>query len=218
MLKSIVFLLVLIFFLTTPTRAYEARNVNALTDNRYKTETLIQHQAKAALKKTVSPAEMCSIAAAKAEKEFNIKPNLLQTIAMVESGRWDNKLGKRIAWPWTVHANGKGYYYDSKEKAIAAVKAMQKKGITNIDVGCMQINLKYHGKAFNAITEAFEPEKNVAYSAKFLNQLHKRNKKDWKKTAMHYHSKDWRKGTNYKNRLEKHYTQYISANPASTLF
>lgn len=216
MLKSIVFLLVLVFSLTTPTRAYEAYNVQALTVNRYQTETLPTPQPKT--EKIVSANEICSNAAQKAEKDFGIKQNLLQTIAMVESGRWNAKQGKRTAWPWTVHANGKGYYFKSKTEAVAAVKAMQKKGINNIDVGCMQINLKYHGTAFKSLEEAFEPEKNVAYSATFLKKLYKRNKADWKKTAMHYHSKDWRKGVNYKNRLEKQYTQYISADKTSTLF
>ncbi len=216
MLKSIVFLLVLVFSLTTPTRAYEAYNVQALTVNRYQKENLTTLQPKA--EKIVPANEVCSMTAAAAEKKFGIKQNLLQTIAMVESGRWNAKQGKRTAWPWTVHANGRGYYFGSKQEAVAAVKALQKKGINNIDVGCMQINLKYHGTAFKSLEDAFEPEKNIAYSAAFLKKLYKRNKADWKKTAMHYHSKNRRKGINYKNRLEKQYTQYISTDETSTLF
>ena len=208
-------MLVLFFFLTTPTRAYEAYRIHTPKYNRYETKTQIKAPAP-----TLADNELCAYAAAKAEQEYAIKPHLLQTISMVESGRWDNKLGKRTAWPWTVHANGKGHYYKSKSAAVAAVKAMQQQGITNIDVGCMQINLKYHGKEFRSVEEAFDPEKNASYSAKFLKQLHKRNKEDWKKTAMHYHSKNWRKGINYKNRLEKQYAQYIrpTINPPSPLF
>ena len=89
------------------------------------------------------------------------------------------------------------------------MQALQDRGIRNIDVGCMQVNLKYHGKAFSSLDEAFEPEKNAAYSAQFLRQLYKRNKQDWTKTAMHYHSRNLRQGTNYKNRLEKHYAEYV---------
>lgn len=206
-------MLVLVFFLTTPTRAYEAYRIHTPNYNRYETKTQIKTPAK-----PVADGELCAFAAAKAERQFGIKPHLLQTISMVESGRWDSKLGKRAAWPWTVHANGKGHYYKTKNEAVAAVKAMQKQGITNIDVGCMQINLKYHGKAFSSVEEAFEPEKNAAYSAQFLMHLHKRNKADWKKTAMHYHSKDRRKGINYKNRLEKQYAQYIRTEETVPLF
>lgn len=203
MLKSILFLLVLISFITTPTRAYEAYN--------FSTADLMKEQQELEAVKKQQPQvfELCQIAVDKAEKNYQIKSNLLQTIASVESGRWNAQAGKRVAWPWTVHANGKGRYYKSKAEAIAAVKDMQQRGITNIDVGCMQINLKYHGKAFANLDEAFDPEKNVAYSAKFLRKLYKRNKQNWTKTAMHYHSRNLRRGTNYKNRLEKHYAQYV---------
>ena len=195
--------MVLISFITTPTRAYEAYN--------FSTADLMkeQQELEAARKQQPQVFELCQIAVDKAEKNYQIKSNLLQTIASVESGRWNAQAGKRVAWPWTVHANGKGRYYKSKAEAVAAVKNLQQKGITNIDVGCMQINLKYHGKAFANLDEAFDPEKNVAYSAKFLRKLYKRNKQNWTKTAMHYHSRNLRRGTNYKNRLEKHYAQYV---------
>ena len=195
--------MVLISFITTPTRAYEAYN--------FSTADLMKEQQELEAVKKQQPQvfELCQIAVDKVEKNYQIKSNLLQTIASVESGRWNAQAGRRVAWPWTVHANGKGKYYNSKEEAIAAVKNLQQKGITNIDVGCMQINLKYHGKAFANLEEAFDPEKNVAYSAKFLRKLYKRNKQNWTKTAMHYHSRNLRRGTNYKNRLEKHYAQYV---------
>lgn len=202
MLKSVVFLLVLISFITTPTQAYEAYNSLNL-DLRQEME------AAEAAKAEPEVYELCEIAADKAEADYQIKPNLLQTIASVESGRWNAEAGKRVAWPWTVHAKGKGRYYKTKAEAIAAVQDLQRRGITNIDVGCMQINLKYHGTAFKNLDEAFDPQKNANYSAQFLRSLYKRNKQNWTKTAMHYHSRNLRRGTNYKNRLEKHYAEYV---------
>lgn len=214
-------MLVLVFFLTTPTRAYEAYNFQKL--NNFQQQTLkAENIITPASKQTASHQQnedMCRVAVNQAEEEYGIKSGLLQTIASVESGRWSKTRGERTSWPWTVHANGKGYYYQSKAEAISAVKAMQAKGITNIDVGCMQINLKYHGNAFNSLEEAFNPQKNVAYSAQFLKKLYNRNHQDWKKTAMQYHSKNLRKGINYKNRLEKHYAQYVRKDKeAITLF
>ncbi len=209
----------MIFFLTTPTRAYEAYNYNFQQEKLIKTENLIQKK-QAAEAVVIAAEDMCRMAVNKAENDFTVKPGLLHTIASVESGRWNAARGERVAWPWTVHANGRGYYYKTKNEAVAAVKAMQAKGLRNIDVGCMQINLKYHGKAFSSVEEAFDPEKNAAYSARFLKKLYQRNK-DWKKTAMQYHSKNLRKGINYKNRLEKHYAAYVrkkEAEAAVTLF
>lgn len=221
MLKSLSFLLVLACVLTTPTRAYEANNTQNIK-NLYPSVSETQEIKLVPLlpvpnkQYKVNPLsrDLCTLAVAKAEKEHNILPNLLQTIASVESGRYDSSAGRRVAWPWTVHANGKGHYYKTKIEAVNAVRALQNKGITNIDVGCMQVNLKYHGTAFKSLAEAFDPEKNVAYSASFLKTIFARTK-SWKKTAMHYHSKNHQKGLNYKKRLETHYAQYI--NPAKSV-
>ena len=162
--------------------------------------------------------DICGKAAQQAEKDYQIKPELLQTIASVESGLWNKKYGRRIAWPWTVQTNGKGYYYQTKEEAVAAIEVFLSEGNNNIDVGCMQINLKYHGEAFKNIEEALDPEKNVAYSAKFLRSLYKQNGEDWQVTAMQYHSKNHDKGIVYKERLEKHYAEYVNPSSSQTLF
>ena len=231
MLKSILFLLVLITFITTPTRAYEAyNNIGALllleasdSKNQNQDVNLISNMTSIASSDSSSSDllsqtyNLCSIAINDVEKSHNIKQNLLQTIASVESGKYISSVGRRLPWPWTVHAQGKGKYYKTKQEAITAVKQLQQKGITNIDVGCMQINLKYHGKSFTNLEEAFDPKKNVAYSATFLQKLYKRNH-DWKKTAMQYHSKNTRRGINYKNRLERHYAEFIRTDITSVLF
>ena len=211
-------MLVLICFLTTPTRAYEAYKFNVLTQEQtLKNNTSFVPFVSVSDANVSDSGDVCRLAADVVEEEYQIKKSLLHTIASVESGRWDKVKNKRVAWPWTVHANGKGYYFNSKKEAIDAVKSMQAQGMTNIDVGCMQINLKYHGHNFKNLDEAFDPRKNVTYSAKFLRKLHAKTK-SWQKSAMQYHSKNWRKGTNYKNRLEKHYAQYIRSGFAIGLF
>lgn len=217
----------MIFFLTTPTRAYEAYNISAL--NVLQQQVIIKQEQNFTptnenvlvadeTKPEMADARLCAFYAERAENTYNIKPNLLQTIASVESGRYNEDLGRRVAWPWTVHANGQGRYYATKAEAVNAVKSLQAQGITNIDVGCMQINLKYHGKAFSSIEEAFNPEQNVGYSAKFLLNLYKHNGNSWSKTAMQYHSKNYAKGLNYKNKLEKHYAEFIRPSSLQTLF
>ena len=162
--------------------------------------------------------DVCYQAVIKAEKKYQVKEGLLQTIASVESGRWDSKVQQRVSWPWAVQVNGKGYYYSSKEEAVAAVKELMAEGVTNIDVGCMQINLKYHGAAFRNIEEAFDPEKNVSYSAQFLRKLYLSNGHNWSKTAMQYHSKNVARGLIYRDKLEQHYSVYVATDGYQTLF
>jgi hypothetical protein len=68
----------------------------------------------------------------------------MQAISLAESGRWDKSSRSHFAWPWTVMAHGKGRFFPSKAAAIAAVRRLQADGLKNIDVGSMQVNLKYH--------------------------------------------------------------------------
>lgn len=154
----------------------------------------------------VDTSEICSLSAARMEEKYDIREHLLQTISSVETGRWDNNRHDFVSWPWTINANGRGYHFKTKEEAVAKVKQLQAKGIKSIDVGCMQISLKYHGKAFKNIEEAFDPDKNVEYSAKFLTKLYKR-RGNWQKAAMDYHSKVPSRGLRYKKRLLSRFEQ-----------
>lgn len=160
------------------------------------------------IKEHINDGALCSMAAKDAGVEYGVNYDLLQTISAVESGRWDNLQNRYVAWPWTVNVNGKGYYFSSREEAVKAVKDFQAKGITSIDVGCMQINLKYHGDAFSSVEEALDPHQNVKYSAKFLRSLYNRHGNDWKNAARRYHSSDPEKGEMYAQRLEQRFSKY----------
>lgn len=141
-------------------------------------------------------AGLCEAAADQQERQRRIPKHLLRAIAAVESGRWDASSRANIAWPWTVTAKGKGRFLPSKEAAIRAVQALQRQGVTNIDVGCMQINLFYHADAFETLDEAFEPASNVAYAAKFLTELRKA-RRSWTRAVRFYHSADPRRQRHY---------------------
>ena len=159
--------------------------------------------------KYVSDAEVCTVAAQQYEDKFQIKKHLLKTITNVETGRWDKTKQKMTAWPWTVNAEGKGYFYNSKREAIAAVKRMQAEGIKSIDVGCMQINLVYHPNAFKNLEEAFNPYKNMEYGAKFVKQLYVQKGRDWNKAAAAYHSSLPERASVYAQKLSKVYRDIV---------
>lgn len=166
-------------------------------------------------KELVTDGALCSAAAKEAGDEYGVKFDLLQTISAVESGRWDNLQNRYVAWPWTVNVKGKGYYFASREDAIRAVKDFQSRGVESIDVGCMQINLKYHGDAFSSVEEAIDPLENVKYSAKFLRSLYHKHGKNWERAARRYHSSDPDKGEAYTKRLETRFEKYKVAGFAS---
>lgn len=154
---------------------------------------------------------VCMDATQKFEKQYQIKEHLLTTISSVETGRWNEKRQQRLAWPWTVNAQGKGSFFKTKAEAVREVKRLQAAGVKSIDVGCMQINLAYHPKAFKNVEEAFDPKKNVEYGAKFLKNLYSNKGNDWIKAAMAYHSSVPRKALRYKQKLDSAYEQVKEA-------
>jgi len=130
---------------------------------------------------------LCQRATAGQEAARQIPRKLLHAISIAESGRWDKNRRENIAWPWTVTSGGKGRYLPTKQAAIRAVRKLKRQGVWNIDVGCMQINLKYHPKAFKSLDDAFDPTKNTAYAAEFLVKL-RQDKRSWVQAVKHYHS------------------------------
>ena len=140
-----------------------------------------------ALAKPKNPADLCISAVAKQEAAKRIPRHLLRAISIAESGRWIGSRKANLAWPWTVTSGGKGTHYKSKSTAIKAVRKLQRRGIRNIDIGCMQVNLRYHPRAFKSLEHAFDPHKNAAYAANFLHKLRK-SKRSWSQAVKHYHS------------------------------
>jgi hypothetical protein len=105
----------------------------------------------------------------------------------LESGyALDSKLKR--PYPWTVCADGKSYFFPTKNAAISAVKRLIARGKRNIDVGCMQVNLLHHSRAFKTLEEAFTPKHNVDYAARFFTKL-KNTYNSWTKAVGYYHSR-----------------------------
>ncbi|MDV7340662.1 transglycosylase SLT domain-containing protein [Terasakiella sp. A23] len=144
--------------------------------------------------------DLCKSATHQSERQFNIPRNLLRAISLTESGRWVEKDKANIAWPWTVASGSAGKFFQTKSEAIQHVRALQAQGIKNIDVGCMQINLRYHPDAFKDLHEAFDPHSNTRYAGEFLSKLFK-NTKSWSTAAGHYHSNDPSKNMYYREKV-----------------
>ncbi|QDH17878.1 transglycosylase SLT domain-containing protein [Swingsia samuiensis] len=143
---------------------------------------------------------LCSVPISQAEYQFNIPHNLLQSVALIESGRTTSRLGKREAWPWTVNAEGKGYFFNSKNEAIQAVREFIQEGIVSIDVGCMQINLHQHPDAFRSLENAFDPYLNAQYGGEFLHQLFGKTH-SWLQAVGAYHSLTPQLGAEYRQHV-----------------
>jgi len=144
------------------------------------------------------------------EEQKNVIPtHLLAAIATTESGRWHDGLGMNVPWPWTINVDGKGYFFNSKAEAIAQTQRFLGQGRQSIDVGCMQVNLKHHPKAFANLNEAFDPVNNVAYAAKFLHDNYA-DLGDWIKATAAYHSRTPVHGNRYLAEIERSWNRIVA--------
>ena len=130
---------------------------------------------------------LCAENADESERARGLPPFLLTAIAKVESGRWHDRSGETLPWPWTVTSERGGRYLPSKEAAIREVRRLQNEGVVSIDVGCMQVNLLYHPDAFDDLEAAFDPVQNISYAATFLSDLQRRLQ-SWTRAIGRYHS------------------------------
>lgn len=122
-----------------------------------------------------------------AEMQYQIPRGLLTAIAKMESGRYDKQSRSLKPTPWTICVEGKGHFFASKQQALAAVRSYQQKGVKNIDVGIMQINLMHHGHKMPSLEHTFDPKQNIRYAAEFLRSL-KEAHGSWSKAVAFYHS------------------------------
>jgi len=146
------------------------------------------------------PFSLCERAGAAAERANGLPPGLLLAIGRVESGRWDSARGRVTGWPWTINAGGKGQWFDNKDTAARTVRDLSNAGTRSIDVGCFQISLLYHPAAFGSLEQAFDPDANAAYAARFLLGLFSQSG-SWTAAVEAYHSADPALGFAYRQQV-----------------
>lgn len=124
----------------------------------------------------------CPTLISQAEARRNIPRGLLMAIAMTESG------DKGRPSPFAMNIAGRSYFASSGQEMANIISANWQRGVTSIDVGCMQINLKYHGAKFSRLTDLLNSPTNIEYGAGYLVSLAVESG-SWKDAVMSYHNK-----------------------------
>lgn len=128
----------------------------------------------------VSPAAAgCVSSLVQAAARHGVPPDLMLAVGHAESN-WS---------AFAVNSAGDPHFPKTAAAAVALVQSEQARGVGSIDVGCGQINLRWHADAFDDLTEAFDPERNADYAAGFLAALMAIHG-DWLTAVAHYHSND----------------------------
>lgn len=145
-------------------------------------------------------ATLCDRAAQIAAQNSNVPVDVLRTITRTETGR-DGKSGL-TPWPWTVNMEGTGKWFDTEAEARSYVDKNFKRGARSFDVGCFQINYKWHHEAFSSIDEMFDPTANAHYAARFLSELYSEFG-SWTKAAGAFHSRTPKYANKYMARFDR---------------
>jgi soluble lytic murein transglycosylase-like protein len=126
-------------------------------------------------------ANVCERELVRAAAANHVPLGMLYAVGLTESGQ-----GGTLQ-PYALNIEGRAAFEQSKDAALRTFRTAKANGATLIDVGCMQINHKYHGENFASLEDMFDPEKNVAYAAHFLSEL-KEREGTWTSAIARYHA------------------------------
>lgn len=140
---------------------------------------------------------VCDSAAIEAALASGVPLPVMTAITRAETQtRRDGVFGP---WPWTLNHAGSGEWFDSKDAALVRMEGLLAAG-ESFDVGCFQINTRWHGHEFASLDEMIDPHRNAGYAAHYLTELYSETG-SWKAAVAAYHSRDPDRGEGYAERV-----------------
>jgi len=147
-----------------------------------------------------SEADLCDQSIEQVASTSAVPRDVIFKVARLESGRLIN--GRHISWPWSLNNGGKGYFLKDRATALSTLAQLKAQGKTNVDVGCMQLNIRWHADFFHSPEQMINPLDNVRYAARYLEQLYKETG-SWEKAVKFYHSRNAEFNTVYYEKYKK---------------
>jgi hypothetical protein len=107
----------------------------------------------------------CEREMTRAAAESGVPLNVLYSVGLTETGRQGE------LQPYDMNVDGREVHSDTLPQAMVRYAEAKARGARLIDVGCMQINVRFHGERFASLAQMFDPARNVDYAARFLKAL-----------------------------------------------
>ena len=131
--------------------------------------------------------DICYRALQTAAQETSVPVDVLMAVTRLETGRGGED--GVAPWPWALNIAGAGYWPPDRASALQLVSTALASGEQSIDLGCFQINWRWHGAGFDSPAALIDPLTNARYAARFLGDLY-RETGDWTRAAGAYHSRN----------------------------
>lgn len=130
--------------------------------------------------------QLCVEAARVAAQRHGVPTAVMRAITLVETRRQVG--GAARPWPWTLNIEGGGHWFETRAEALARALREIGRGRRSIDLGCFQLNWRWHGQNFASPDAMLEPRRAADYAARFLAGLYAETG-DWMRAAGYYHSR-----------------------------
>lgn len=144
--------------------------------------------------------DLCESAARSAAREVGVPAAVMLAIALTETGR--SLDGRLRPWPWTANADGQGHWFASRTEALAFARTRLAQGQRSFDLGCFQINWRWHGQNFATPEALLDPPTAARYAARLLADLHA-ELGSWEAAAGAYHSRTPAHASRYRARFRQ---------------
>jgi hypothetical protein len=100
--------------------------------------------------------------------ERGLDPYILYAVALVESSQINEHLA--APWPWALNRQGRPIIPSSRLEARGILNEALNKGIRSIDVGLMQVNVRWNGHRVHRPDDLLDPETNIRIGADVLTE------------------------------------------------
>lgn len=124
---------------------------------------------------------VCEREFVRASKESGVPLGVLYAVGLTESG------ARGRLHPLALNIGGEPHYPENVTDALARIDRARQSGVALIDVGCMQINIRFHLRKFGSVRAMLDPDRNVRYGASFLKELHTAVG-NWTSAVARYHA------------------------------
>jgi soluble lytic murein transglycosylase-like protein len=113
------------------------------------------------------PLPICEQQMTRAAAAYDIPLEILYSVGLTETG------SRGTLNPYDMNVDGRAVHSSNLNEALARFALERSRGAKLIDIGCMQINHRWHASHFRSLEEMFDPEHNVQYAASYLKSLYR---------------------------------------------
>lgn len=124
---------------------------------------------------------VCEREMIRAANENAVPLAVLYAVALTETGQ------RGALHAYAMNIEGRPVFNPTLQEALAQFATARKAGAVLIDIGCMQVNHRFHGTNFVSLEDMFDPRRNVDYAARFLKNL-RISEGSWTAAVARYHA------------------------------